>query len=383
MSDWRITEVPVPDSLDEPGAWALHGCERVSRASDRFVYGHDDTAFSARYMLVKLREQEYARRLRLVATRADVAEPGADHVVGMVSVTMPLKGNEHSAWFGVVVHPDHRAGDVGDALLEAAERVALAAGRTTLVVESEHGGEPAPGADGVLEPPTGSGRILAADPAAHLAASHGYALEQAARYSVLELPVDPDHLARLRADAAEHAGHDYRLVSWQSRTPDEWVDALALLETRMSTDAPSGGLDMTEDPWDADRVRTYESDIVAAGHGYLLVAAEHVPSGELAAFTMVEWPLDEPEVVFQEDTLVLREHRGRRLGMLVKADLLQRLRDVRPEARRVHTWNAEENAFMLGINVALGFRPRGVAGEWQRKVAAGAAGVVERQAASV
>ena len=70
---------------------------------------------------------------------------------------------------------------------------------------------------------------------------------------------------------------------------------------------------------------------------------------------------------FQEDTLVLREHRGRRLGMLVKTANLARLAEVQPGARRIGTWNAEENAHMLAINVALGFRPAGVWAAWQRR----------------
>ena len=37
-----------------------------------------------------------------------------------------------------------------------------------------------------------------------------------------------------------------------------------------------------------------------------------------------------------------------------------------PLVRRVGTWNAEENAYMLDINVTLGFRPAGGSGEWQR-----------------
>jgi GNAT superfamily N-acetyltransferase len=36
-------------------------------------------------------------------------------------------------------------------------------------------------------------------------------------------------------------------------------------------------------------------------------------------------------------------------------------------ARRIHTWNAEENAHMLAINVALGFRAVGVTGMWQKQ----------------
>jgi len=54
--------------------------------------------------------------------------------------------------------------------------------------------------------------------------------------------------------------------------------------------------------------------------------------------------------------------------MLLKTQQLSLLRDVRPDAVRIHTWNAEENAFMLAINVALGFRRAGVTGAWQKRL---------------
>ena len=56
-----------------------------------------------------------------------------------------------------------------------------------------------------------------------------------------------------------------------------------------------------------------------------------MPTGRLVAFTMVEYPWLQPEIVFQGDTLVIREHRGHRLGMLVKTDLLRRLAVARPD----------------------------------------------------
>lgn len=364
----RVLPAPVPATLDHPDAWALHGAEIVSREVDADTYGHEDLAFTAQYLWAKLQEQEYARRVRLVAVPADVADPAPDDVAGSASVILPRHSNEHLAHASVTVRPRFRRQGIGTALLLAVEELAAAEGRTTVILESEHGGEPVAGTPGALEPASGAGRIAVGDPGAVLCLRHGYALEQAARYSVLDLPVATDRLAALHDDAAARAGADYRLVSWRDRAPEQWLDAWALLETRMSTDEPQAGLDLAEDPWDATRLRRYEADIAASGHGYLVVAAEHVPTGSLAGFTMVQYQLDRPGPVFQEDTIVLGEHRGHRLGMLVKADLLQRLRDVRPEARRVHTWNAEENAFMLGINVALGFRPAGVAGAWQKRL---------------
>jgi hypothetical protein len=158
------------------------------------------------------------------------------------------------------------------------------------------------------------------------------------------------------------------VITWQGRCPDEWVDQYAVLETRMSTDAPTGGLEIEEDPWDAARIRAAEATSAQSNHGSVVSAAVHVPTGTLAGFTELEFPLDAPEVVFQEDTLVLREHRGHRLGQLVKAVNLQRLAELRPQARRVHTWNAQENSYMLRINVALGFRPTGVCGAWTKAV---------------
>jgi hypothetical protein len=54
--------------------------------------------------------------------------------------------------------------------------------------------------------------------------------------------------------------------------------------------------------------------------------------------------------------LVRREDRGHRLGMLVKAANVERLIASTPQARRVHTWNADINSYMVAINEALGFQ---------------------------
>ena len=369
MPSWTVLTAPVPDSLTSPEAWALHGAARVSHEAESHRWGYPDLMYPAQQLAADLREHPYSTRRMLVAVPEGTAAPTADDVAGFAKVSLPIKDNTHLGYLEIYADPDRVRQGVGRALLEAAEALGAEHDRTTVIAWSEQAGEPSPDTPGVLQPPTGSGRIHPDDAGANFALRHGYVLEQAERYSVLSLPVEPALLDRLQDDAAEHAGADYRLVSWTDRCPDEWVDQVAVLETRMSTDAPLAELDMQEAPWDADRIRTWEKQVADAHDGYALTAAEHAETRTLAAFTILRYPLDRPEIVFQEDTLVLHEHRGRRLGMLVKTENLRRLRELRPEAARVHTWNAEENAFMLSINVALGFRPTGVIGTWQKKSA--------------
>jgi hypothetical protein len=54
--------------------------------------------------------------------------------------------------------------------------------------------------------------------------------------------------------------------------------------------------------------------------------------------------------------------------MLVKVANLRRAQEKWPRARSVLTWNASENQHMLAINTALGFRPAGYEGEWQKRL---------------
>lgn len=356
----EILEV-LPADLDSPDAWAIHGTVLLERAIALDDLGDTDLALDAATTRATLLDP-YRRMRRFVA----VADAGRtpESVVGRGMVAFPQVGNTHIAEVYVGVHPDHRGRGTGAALWDTVTAVARDAGRRLVHTDGMAGTEPPPG-PGALEAPTGSGRFPADHPTARFLLARGLRLEQIARHSVLDLPVPADHLARLHDDALAAAGDAYRLHVWHDEVPDAWVDDLAVLETRMSTDAPSGALDVEEDPWDAERVRAAEQQFHERGLRFLLAAAEHVASGRLAGFSMVTYPAEGEGPVFQEDTLVLREHRGHRLGMLVKSAVARALPEVAPRARRVHTWNAEENAPMLAINVALGFRPAGVEAEWE------------------
>jgi GNAT superfamily N-acetyltransferase len=94
--------------------------------------------------------------------------------------------------------------------------------------------------------------------------------------------------------------------------------------------------------------------------------ARHVASGRLVGFTHVQVTADRPHLAYQHDTLVLREHRGHRLGVRLKAANALALREAMPQVRTVRTWNAVDNAPMLAVNRALGYRPSGRETEWQK-----------------
>ncbi|NEK59604.1 hypothetical protein GCU56_17240 [Geodermatophilus sabuli] len=134
----------------------------------------------------------------------------------------------------------------------------------------------------------------------------------------------------------------------------------------MTTDAPYGDLPVEEEHWDADRIREYEAAHVARGRTVLSAGA--VLGGRLVAFTDLQVPLEQPERAQQGGTLVLREHRGHRLGARVEAAVLREVVASLPAVRRVSTYDSESDRPMVAVNEALGFRPAGQLSTWSRRL---------------
>jgi RimJ/RimL family protein N-acetyltransferase len=64
----------------------------------------------------------------------------------------------------------------------------------------------------------------------------------------------------------------------------------------------------------------------------------------------------QPELGGQADTAVARHHRGHRLGLLLKIDMMRWLAEVEPQLKIIETWNNADNTFMINVNEALGYR---------------------------
>jgi len=264
-----------------------------------------------------------------------------EEVVGALRLIVPTKDNPTVAIIDVAVHPAHRRRGIGSMLLAEGVRLAQERGRTDLLAEIDEPGEGT------------AGRAFAL--------RHGWTCDLLETRRDLVLPVDYERLAALEAEARA-ASHGYDLVRWRDSTPDELLDDRADLERRMTTDAPHGDLPVEEEQWDGQRIREYEASHVARGRTVLSAGA--VRDGRLVAFTELQVPLADPRRAHQGGTLVVPEHRGHRLGALLKTAVLRELAATLPEVRRISTYNFESNAPMVAVNEALGFRPAGQLSTW-------------------
>jgi GNAT superfamily N-acetyltransferase len=358
MAHVTVDEVEIPPTLHSPGAGDFAATVDVRNVVEADGYGSTELDYTAEELLPGWLNPHEPKRLfagrvdgRIVARGTFEEEPGGGDTV----------------WVSVQVLPGSRGLGVGTALADRLEEVAAASGATKVIAYTAS--KEGPGAR--LVPPTGAGSVPRDNPEVRFLLARGYALEQVERGSRLALPLDSAALAERLAAASAASGVDYRLHEWVDVTPERWLDDMALLNTRMSTDAPTAGLEEPEIPYTAERLRDEEQAEAASPRSRLVAVVEHVPTGRLAGFTVLDVPAERARAVSQEDTLVLREHRGQRLGMLLKVANLAQLERTRPGHPSVLTWNAEENRHMLSVNEELGFVPIGQEGAWRKDLARG------------
>jgi len=250
-------------------------------------------------------------------------------VLGGYSLELPDRENRDRAALMLLVAPERRRSGAGSALLRHALARADELGRGTVTSE-----------------------VLDGTPGDAFARAMGARADLVENRRTLDLTAIPDgQLARLRAAALAHAD-GYTLTSWDGPTPDQWREPVARMNEAMA-DAPRGAGEQPQ-VWTADRVA--EADRLSLEKGlrrYSLAAV--AATGELAALTQLSVEEAEPAWGHQEMTAVARAHRGHRLGLLTKVAMLEWMADREPRLEYVETWNGEDNAHMVAINVALGF----------------------------
>jgi GNAT superfamily N-acetyltransferase len=259
--------------------------------------------------------------------------PGAGGgVIAWYRLSLPDLENRDRARVHPVVHPDHRRQGTGRALLRHAAERAAVAGRAVM---TSYAGEESPGAA--------------------FAAWAGATRGQAEVRRVLDLRKMPaGKIAGLRETAARAAA-GYSLVTWTGPpTPDQYLEPLAAVVNAFA-DAPRDA-GVQEEAWDGRRLRE-RGDATAELMGVreYSVTAVHDATGEMAAMTQVAIDPGSPQWGHQALTAVTRAHRGHRLGLLVKAAMLEWLATAEPQIEQIETGNAASNKHMIAVNEALGF----------------------------
>ena len=255
-----------------------------------------------------------------------------DRVVGRVHADLPWRDNTDSFYYRGVVHPDVRRRGGGRALHDALLEVAAEAGRTKVYTGAFEGTDGIPALAALGYEPVGTNAIR--------------------RISLHD--AQPGLWDRLHAQASAKAG-DYELVRMVGPTPAEQLEDMVALFATIN-DAPSEDADKEDDHWTADRVAAYDTAMAARRQTVYRVIARHRETGEWAGHSVLCVDEFAPSTGFQEDTSVVRSHRGHGLGLLMKTDMLRWIGRERPEVGATDTWNAVGNHHMIAVNELLGAR---------------------------
>lgn len=367
-ADYRIERLRLPPSLAGPGAEEFLEFSRLTDAVQRQIWGHEDRCSPPEYRLRVWRDSPYDETVLLFAR-------AGGRMAGRAWCRVSLKEDRDRATVRAEVLDEFSRRGLGRALLEAALEEARRRGRTVVDAFTEHpvpasrrtGVGETPADPGAVVPSTGTGALAAGERPVRFARAAGFSLNQVVRFSELDLAAHDGAWPALAAAASARASEEYELMTWEG-VPPEHRAGMAELFARMSVDAPQGESRTDAAVWDAERVAALDRMLAEAGTVPLYAAARHRATGRFAAYTSLWVRRGKEAVADQDDTLVASGHRGRSLGMWIKLANLAQYRAKYPAARKVVTFNAEENAHMLAINEAIGFRPAGHDGEWYRSL---------------
>lgn len=321
-----------PDQIDLAEAVAVREAVRAADLPERPV-----TTTSR--LLTQLRYGWDADPPRMAVARP---EPGAP-AIGVLQVHMPRWDNTHLGHVWVGIDPAHRRRGWGRALFEAGVETVRAAGRRVLLSTAPEGGA-----------------------GAEFLAAMGLTPVFREAYRRLDLTtMDREKCEAAREEAWQRA-QDYRLIRMPAPSPEELLPAVATI-TNAINDAPTGELEIEDELYTVDRIWAYERTQLRDHRLYHLLAVTR-DGEEPAGHTVVVVDRERPWYGDQHDTSVARAHRGRRLGLLLKAEMLRWLAEEEPQLRIIDTSNAADNHHMIAINERLGYRLIRYEQDWQRSL---------------
>ena len=250
----------------------------------------------------------------------------AGNAVAAALVGRHLGENAHLGDLEVDVLPAHRGRGIGSALLRHELDGLVATGHTSVLSE--------------VSVPTGQ----ATSAGLEFARARGFTTVHEEDHLVLDLPADPPRPA---------VADGFEVLSWTGPVPEEHLEAYCAMRTQMNADVPLGEVDMAPTVHTPAKQRESE-ERMAPSYLTLTAVARRLADDRLVGYTLVFLPHGVPHV-WQDDTLVMPDARGHRLGLALKHATLDLVRE-HPERTTLHTWTDPENEPMRATNRAFGFR---------------------------
>ena len=269
-----------------------------------------------------------------------------DRMVGESVLMGSKRDNLDTAQVLLWVDPAHRGRGVGTRVLAHLEEHAITVrGRSVLHVQARVG-------DGL-------------ERNRRFAERHGFTLAITEVERRLSFPVDLALVDRLAAEAAPHH-HDYEIRGFVGPVDAALRPTYVDVRNLLGVEAPHG--DMEIEPGQ-DTVADFDAlERERTNAGRTAVTALAMLDGTVVAYADASVPGGDFRHVDQYGTLVHPDHRGHRLGMAVKCAQLRLLAEHFPDRDYIQTSNAEVNAHMVAINVALGFEIHQVWGEFEKRL---------------
>lgn len=204
------------------------------------------------------------------------------------------------------------------------------------------------------------------NPSVKLSKSFGFEASALGLVSDIQLPLTESTLSALTAVAtAEDAG--YQILSFVDGIDDQYVESTGILKGLLDVEAPTGDITWEADPVTPEAYRAYLQELADSGQ-HTVETIALCPQGEVVAQTQVILSQCPDSTMQITSTLVHRDHRGKGLGRLVKAENIRTIQQRFPSHHRLSTSSEVTNRHMLDLNREFGFHTTTLDIVWRKKL---------------
>lgn len=138
--------------------------------------------------------------------------------------------------------------------------------------------------------------------------------------------------------------------------PEDQLENYGILLRQLGVDEPTGDHQHEVTEFPAERVRSIYERLACIGYRTFITVASS-PEGEIAGQSEINFKTTPgTDVGFQENTLVMPDHRGHALGLAMKTANHRRMDEIAPHIKALVTGNSSLNTQMNSINDQFGYQ---------------------------